>query len=352
MPMVRLAAAILLLLAPLLIGELGIRALIATHRLPSAPAHRFDFEVTWTNLARAGVVDVLIVGDSVAQQGIDPSVLEGLIHQKAGRPVTVFNAASPGGNLGTNAAIVEQLVREGRLPSIVIVAVYSGTLSTDDVYRDVFSRTPMGRLFDGCAGPMDLEETLDCRAGQASALWRWRGRPDRLVDAISNGMPRTDNTDSLQLRADGFREGRGRPVRQLERQLARANLDRRRFELTEDVRESWERLTTLALDAGATVIPVAIPDTPPMQRRMEELQPGRSESYQAAVRALGTSTGLEFVEVDEFGMWWGDGMARNYNHLSRRGALAFTWQLWGMESFQERVLDGMSAADDPAIRPR
>ncbi len=347
-PVIRRMAAVLLLLTPLLIGEIGVRVLIAAHRLPSAPAHRFDFEVSWTNLSRAGTVDILILGDSVAQQGIDPAVLEQLIRAEVERTVTTFNAASPGGNLGTNAAIVAELARERRLPPIVIVGVYSGTLSTDEVYRDVFSRTPMGRLFDGCAGPMELEEALDCRASQASTLWRWRGRPDRLAEAISSSVPHTDDTDSLLLRADGFREGRGRPVRQLERQLTRADLDRRRFALTSQVEESWERLTSVARNAGATVIPVAIPDTPPMQQRMERLQPGRSKLYHAAVRALGASAELEFVEVDAFGRWWGDGMARNYNHLSRRGATEFTRQLWNLERFRERILGALP--DDDARR--
>ncbi len=41
-------------------------------------------------------------------------------------------------------------------------------------------------------------------------------------------------------------------------------------------------------------------------------------------------------------------MARNYNHLSRRGAIEFTRQLWNLERFRERILGALP--DDDARR--
>ena len=135
---------------PLLAAEIGLRVLVAADRLPFADSHRDDFEITWANLERSGTPDILILGDSVSKQGIEPNVLDGLARQAAGSNISVFNAASLGGGLGVNAAIVEELAAQGRLPRVVVVGVASGTLSTDITFRESFSRTVMGRLFAGC----------------------------------------------------------------------------------------------------------------------------------------------------------------------------------------------------------
>jgi hypothetical protein len=335
----RRVAVALAFLAPVLLAEIAIQGLMATHRLPFAEAHRPDFEVTWANLARQAPVDVLILGDSVSQQGIEPAVLERLIYDETSHEVTVFNAASPGGGLGVNASIIQQLRAEGRLPPVIIVGVYSGTLSTDATFRDIFSRTVMGRIFTACDVPMPLVEVPDCQLSRVSGLWRWRGRLGDVVRAVQEPIPTTDETDALHLRSDGFREGRGRGLAHLQRQLGRADLDRRLFTFPEEVRASWARLVAAA--RGSKLVPVAIPDTPPMRDRMEELQPGREQTYWDAVRILATDARIPFVMVKSFGDWWGDGMARNFNHLSRDGAVHFTEQLWETPGFRDWLLGGL-----------
>ncbi len=342
---------VLTLLAPLIAGEVGINFLIASHRLPFADAHRPDFEITWANLARSGPVDILILGDSVSQQGIEPIVMERLIELETGMRVTVFNAASPGGGLGVNASIVEELATENRLPPVLIVGVYSGTLSTDSTFQETFSRTPMGHVFTACQVPLSLAETMDCQLGRISALWRWRGRLEEVLTAVKQPLSRTDNTDALHLRADGFREGRGRTIAQVERQLEQADLEKRRFTFPPEVGRSWDWLVATARDEGSIVIPIAIPDTPQMQKRMEEVQPGRDGMYREAVDVLEKAGGIDFIDVPEYGSWWGDGMARNINHLSERGARKFTRQLWGMHDFRSALLSGLGLDTGRAADP-
>jgi hypothetical protein len=328
-------------LVPLLLAEGALNLLIATHRLPYADAHRDDFEITWSNLQRQAPVDVLILGDSTAQQGLEPRVLEELVEEATGRRVEAFNAASPGGVLGTNAAIVEQLADEDRLPPVLVVAVYAGTLSTDATFENIFSKTAMGRLFTDCAEPLSAEATMDCQLSRLSALWRWRGHAREVLTAFTRPLPATDGEGGLRLREDGFREGRGRPISHLERQLARANLSRRLFDFPPAVQDSWARLVEAAREEGSTVIGIAIPDTPQLRDRMEELQPGRERMYHEAVRALAERSGVPFVDVERFGDWFGDGMARNFNHLSREGAAHFTRQVWEMPAFRDSFLDAL-----------
>jgi hypothetical protein len=327
-----------LLVTPLLGTEVALRALVTTHRLPFADAHRADFEITWANLERGGTPEVLILGDSVSQQSIEPIVLERLIARTSREAISVFNAASPGGGLGVNAAIVEELARQGRLPRVILVGVATGTLSTDITFRETFSRTVMGRLFTGCEVPLPLAQAIDCHASRGSLLWRWRGRPRDIVEALLRPLPETDVTDGLRLRSDGFRIGRGRSVDQIERQLSRVDLNKRRVRIASDVQSSWRWLVSTAEANGAVVIPVAIPDTPPMLERMEQFQPGREQLFWDGIGQLEDGAGVPFVRVPALGPWYGDGMARNFNHLSHAGARQFTRQLWGMDDFREPLL--------------
>ena len=341
----RIILALLLLATPLLAAEIGLRVLVIAHRLPFADAHRDDFEITWANLERIGTPDVLVLGDSVTQQGVEPLVLERLVRRAVGSDVSVFNAASPGGGLGVNAAIVEELAAQGRLPRVIVVGVATGTLSTDITFREIFSRTVMGRLFAGCDVPMPLADRVDCYGASLSMVWRWRGHPRDIIEAIAEPLPSTDRTDGLRLRADGFRVGRGRSIAQIERQLGKVDLDKRRVVLDPDVESSWRWLVETAEANGAVVVPVAIPDTPPMLARMEEVQPGREALYWDGIDRLERAAGVQFVRVRSLGEWWGDGMARNFNHLSHEGARRFSRQLWTMDDFHEPLLEALDAPE-------
>jgi hypothetical protein len=199
----------------------------------------------------------------------------------------------------------------------------------------------MGRMFTACSVPMSFEETIDCHLGRFSALWRWRGQPRDVARALTTPLPTSERLDGLRLREDGFREGRGRSIARLERQLARADLSKRLFAFPDEVMGSWTKLVRLARAEGTAVIGVAMPDTPQMTARMEELQPGRERMYREAVDTLARATAVPFVDVETFGEWFGDGMARNFNHLSREGAKHFTRQLWGMSSFRESLLSAL-----------
>src|SRR5688500_12457855 len=132
----RIALIVLLVLGPLVAAEGAIRLLIAADRLPPARAHLRDFEIMWMNLARQGVPDVLILGDSVTQQGIDPAVLASELGSQSGRDVTAYNAASAAAGFGMNLSIARQLAREGRLPGVAIVGIQPGAITSDASLRE------------------------------------------------------------------------------------------------------------------------------------------------------------------------------------------------------------------------
>jgi hypothetical protein len=337
----RVALVVLILLLPLLGVELGVRLLIASERLPVAAAHTPEFEITWTNLSRLGTADVLILGDSVSQQGIEPRVLSNLIDEALGHRVSVFNAASPGGTMSVNWAIVEELAREGRLPRVAVVGVYPGTLKNDLTYSDIFGLTPMGGLFSDCERWTGYSSMLDCRFASISAAWRWRGHLDLILEALEQPMPRRIRSGGLRLREDGFREGRGVPLERLQAQMDGADLRKRIFVFPQTVSDGFVRLIEALRSNGVKIVPVAIPDTPALSERMERLQPGRRELFRSALNVLESRAGLTFVDPVAFGDWWLDGEARNFNHLSASGAVKFTRQLWQMPEFRHALLEGL-----------
>ena len=55
------------------------------------------------------------------------------------------------------------------------------------------------------------------------------------------------------------------------------------------------------------MVPVAIPNTPPMLSRMEVVQPGREALFWEGIDRLEEMAGVPFVRVRSFGDWWGDG---------------------------------------------
>ena len=333
----------LLLVLPLVTLEAGIRALIGIRHLPVARAHSRDFEISWMNLERLGRVDVLILGDSVAQQGILPDALADTLTGRLGRPITVFNAASASGTLGVNLALARRLAAEDRLPPIVIVGVQPGILR-DDATLEIFLRTPMGQLFTECDDAAALEATLGCRLGELSATWRWRGHPDVLLPALVREARRTSERGGLTLRRDGFREGVGLSDAELAAQL-RQHLSNRdeEFRMGADARQRYLELIAFLRGQGTQVVPVAVPEAPPLAEALEARHPGWDAEWHAALSDLASGSGLAIADPGRFGTWYGEGSMRNIKHLSLAGARDFTGQLLDMPAVSEPIVSTLES---------
>ena len=170
-------------------------------------------------------------------------------------------------------------------------------------------------------------------SGDGGAIPATSSRPS---SSRCHRLYRLDN--GLRLRRRWVHHRTGQNDRR-DRKAARSiDLDKRRVGLPADVESSWRWLVETAEANGSIVVPVAIPDTPPMLARMEEVQPGREALFWDGIDRLEQATGVPFVRVRSFGEWWGDGMARNFNHLSHEGARQFTRQLWTMDDFDVSAL--------------
>ncbi len=336
---VRWAVVAALIAGPLLVGELGVRALIAADRLPVAAAHLEDFEITWTNLERQAPVDVLLLGDSMTQQGLDPATLAGLVEPALGRRPVVFNASSSAGGFGVNDAVIEELARRGQLPRLAIVGVSSPSMASDRTFREVFAPTPMGGLFTRCAYASGYDAIVNCTFGNVSAFWRWRGTFDRVVRTVVRPLPPTKSERGFTLRADGFRAGPPATVADLRLQVPTAlEKEPAAFTMGADVPPAFVGLVARLRERGVAVVAVAIPYSPVLAAALETRQAGWEAGRRAATAALGTAAGVSIIDPLSFGEWWGDGSSRDVKHLSRDGAPRFVEQLWGMAALRNGVL--------------
>ena len=111
-------AALLLLGILLFVAELGARAEQASPNQPIRSIGNFhtQFETKWFKLkdyvAKNGGVDVLLMGNSMVNTGVDPDVLADEYEALTGVRPRIFNFGVEGMDLFTNAELAELLVRE------------------------------------------------------------------------------------------------------------------------------------------------------------------------------------------------------------------------------------------------
>ncbi len=258
----RLLLVAFLLLLPLLLMELGVRILIGVGRLPVAAAHDPALELTWMDLRAAGPQDIILFGDSLIQQGIEPRVLAAALGTPS-HPVRVFDLASSGGRMGVNRALARELQAEGRLPRVAIIGLSPIGLRTDATWTDDMARTPMGRLFTDCQPAAAIGERIDCRAEQTSALWRWHGRLGDLYQAIRTGAPIGRRLNGRELRRDGFRANPSSNLAELQGQVDQALAGEPvHLQAGDDAATSLAGLVADLRAAGVTPVVVAVPFSP------------------------------------------------------------------------------------------
>ena len=333
----RLLLVAFLLLLPLLLMELGVRILIGVGRLPVAAAHDPALELTWMDLRAAGPQDIILFGDSLIQQGIEPRVLAAALGTPS-HPVRVFDLASSGGRMGVNRALARELQAEGRLPRVAIIGLSPIGLRTDATWTDDMARTPMGRLFTDCQPAAAIGEQIDCRAEQTSALWRWHGRLGDLYQAIRTGAPIGRRLNGRELRRDGFRANPSSNLAELQGQVDQALAGEPvHLQAGDDAATSLAGLVADLRAAGVTPVVVAVPFSPLFTDALVARDPQWADERAAAIAALATRAGVDIIDPVRFGPWWQPGSSFDVKHLSAEGARDFTRQLLAMPAFADAV---------------
>lgn len=113
-------------LALLLLATEGTLHLLSGHGNPpirSVGNFHSQFETKWFKLndfvTANGGVDVLLMGNSIVNTGVDPAILSARLSPDAEHPLRIFNFGVEGMDLYTNALLAELLVREFHPSAIV-----------------------------------------------------------------------------------------------------------------------------------------------------------------------------------------------------------------------------------------
>ncbi len=341
--------AAIVLLTPSAVAEVGTRALIESGRLPIAPSTDQLADVGLANLMRLGKPDILILGTSAVRNGIQPDVLEQLIAEETGQEVHVQGIAQSAMSLKAQRLLVKGLAALDLLPDTVITGLTPVSLTGDHRDGDWFLGSPLGQLWGGCGDTLDdadVEATLDCWLGQNSAVWRWRGHPDRLAQAARDGMPASIVKKGRQLHENGWTSEKPSTRKELRKQLPRTL---RRLQdgvsVPAYVAIDFAELVRELRSHGVEVVPVTMPYSSMLEDALVARNPDWEQQRIDGVGLFEQVAGIDIIDVDGFGEWADSAAFHDLRHLSRRGAGPFTEQLWEMPEFRERVLAGLEIED-------
>ena len=346
---IKVLFAAVLLLAPTIAVEAGTRTLVDSGRLPFAPSSSPYADVGLANLARLGKPDVLVLGTSAIRNALQPDVLEELIAAETGEEVHVQGLAQSAMSLKAQRLLVEGLAQLDLLPGTVVTGLTPVSLGGDNREGDWFIHSELGQAWRGCADISDPAESIDCWLGQASAMWRWRGRPDQLLSAVRRGVPRTYREDGRTLHENGWTAEKPATERQLIKAIP-STLERLQEEIFVPavVFNEFMGLVSDLRSRGVEVIVVEMPYAPMLVEALLERNPAWEEQRREGFALLEQAADIDIVEIDGLGEWATASAFHDLRHLSHKGAEPFTRQLWDMPEFREPVLAGVTAADDAA----
>ncbi len=338
--------AVALLLTPLLGAELGVRSLIAAGRLPNASSSDKLMDVGLANLERLGKPDVLVMGTSAIRNALQPDVLEELIEEATGAEVHVQGIAQSAMSLRSQRLLVRGLAELDLLPDVVITGLTPVSLSGDHRDGDWFLESELGQLWSGCAAADDIGGSLDCWLGEASAAWRWRGRPDELLDASRGDYPTTARQHGRTLRENGWTAEAPATAASLRREIPEA-LERleAHIDVPAYVAAEFHNLVLDLRDEGAQVVAVQMPYAPILEEALIARNPEWAQQRAAGFEVLEVAADIDIVDPGGFGDWATPTSFHDLRHLSRRGAEPFTRQLWELPEFREPLLAALALAD-------
>lgn len=333
-----------------------IKAQVDKGAMPIAPAHGGGFETMTNSVFARKQVDVMLFGDSMVQQGVDPQALAEALDAEysdsLGREVTVFNGASSRARWGINRMLVRALEKQHRLPRVALLGITTRGMEGDDWYTSDVQRTPFSSYFEGCDRPdatgWTSKDAESCERDVSDLQYRFRkGGGQYRYAAEGNPLQRALILgDADYLRDDGFMIHPGVTKAQAD------SISRKRIKRgfpgwphnEDEATQQWGDVVSLLREHGVTVISFEVPYSPVHQRNLENSWPGYDAKRQTAAANLAASAQVTHYPVRRFGPWWGDGDSRDAIHLAPQGAASFARQLAKTPGFLASVGEGLDTA--------
>jgi hypothetical protein len=324
-----------------------VEKLIASQRLPIAPTHGGGFE-TMTNSIRLGPApDVMLVGDSMTQQGVDPRALAAALRKRSGRNLRVFNGASSRARWGVNRLTLRYSARLNKTPKVVLIGISTRAAERDEFYAGAASRAPFSSVVEGCVrqSAWTPEDQARCERERTDLVYRWRSGGGQLRYAQTHRRIQTSlraGNDTF-LRSDGFMMHPG--VVKAKAQAISDDRMKRGFPgypmVHEDSVGEFRQMVQELREHGATVLAFEIPYSPVHQKNLEEAGRNYDKRRQQAARRLAESATVPLFSVSSFGSWWSDGDSRDAIHLAPKGGAKYARQLTEISGFSDAVLAGL-----------
>jgi hypothetical protein len=295
---------VLVLVLVLTVAELGVRTIEPDLPAPASWGNPFADLKTEQLTERAapgrGPTEVVLVGSSVVNAGLDPTRLA----SAAGEPdLAVYNAALPSFPPEQWPSWIVEVVQPTLGPSVVVLGVSIRDLNgtTADLVHESRFRDSVGfRRATGRAGGL---ERLDATVSERSALVRHRAalrRPGSVVARTRGeeveGWPRLEvDADGRYLGFDDDDSHRPRPDR----------LDGLRDGILRDFRAGGLRLDAVARvvdglrDAGVEVALLRMPAMNDVLVDGEVVPRAEAARFDELLRDLAADRGLAFVDASE-----------------------------------------------------
>ncbi|MFB9314574.1 SGNH/GDSL hydrolase family protein [Nocardioides plantarum] len=326
-----------------------LQRLVDEGMLPTAPAHGGAFE-TMTNAVKAGPVpDVVLFGDSMVQQGVDPQVLGALLSKKAGRDVVTFNGASSRARWGMNAMLARYLVKIDHVPKVALLGITTRAGEHDSFYNTEGAHSPFSSMVEGCDRPASSNwsaaDAAACEKDRSDLRTRFRSGGDQVARALEGKKPQTSLyiDPGSRLRSDGFMIHPG--VTKAKAKAVSDERMRRGFPgfptVVPDGQQQFDEAVKILRDAGTTVLAFELPYSPVHQANLEKAGRNYDARRQAMARELAGDKDVPLFEVKDFSAWWSDGDSRDAIHLAPSGAKKFAVQLTTLPGFTDAVVKGL-----------
>ncbi|WP_241478476.1 hypothetical protein [Nesterenkonia sp. AY15] len=305
-----------------------------------------------TNALRASdpAPDVVIFGDSMTQQGLDPTELGQLLSAATGDEVSVFNGASSRARWGMNLLLARYMVSLDDLPSVALMGISTRAAERDDFYKSEGSKSAFSSMVEGCDRPIsdtwDEEDAARCERDVADPLFRFRVGGEQVARA-QEGLPAQTSlriNEGSRLRSDGFMVHPGVSAAEAE-EISDTRMERGfpGFPTVHDEAVAdFGSVADLLRSHGVTVLAFEIPYTPVHQANLEEAGRDYDARRQDSAQSLTAPHDVQLFPVDEFGPWWGDGDSRDAIHLAPQGASKFARQLTEIPGFIDEVQEGLA----------
>ena len=331
------------------VTEEQLQGLVDDDMLPLAPAHGGAFE-TMSNAVKAGPTpDVVLLGDSMVQQGVDPQVLGALLSKEVGRDVVTFNAASSRARWGMNGMLARYLVEIGRAPKVALLGITTRAGEHDSFYNTEGAHSPFSSMVEGCDRPASDRWTEDdaaaCQKDVSDLRTRFRDGGDQVARALKGEKPQTSLylAPGSRLRSDGFMIHPG--VTKAKAKAVSDERMRRGFPgfptVLPDGQQQFDETVQILRDAGTTVLAFELPYSPVHQANLDKAGKNYDGRRQAVARELAADKDVPLFEVKDFSAWWSDGDSRDAIHLAPAGAKKFALQLTTLPGFTDAVVEGL-----------